>query len=870
MKKTPARPLNSVLLRLLALRLLLPMWLLTLLVTGLPAYLGKQHIETRQRSQAHALARITEDYLEHASRMLDALAGLAETGAPEEMDAAMQSAWENYGYFDTLYQLDKKGVVTLVAPADLRYQGLDMSRQPYFRPTGAGSGVTVSLPFISPHTGQPTVYITRPLAGGGLLVGELSLGALQEAVTAGHDEQDEYSVFVADGSGALLAHPRPELVAQQENVGHLEIVRRGLAGEATQLYTIDGAWVLGVAAPLERVGWVVVAQAPVAAIYGPYIKGTGLFFLLMLALGLILVAYLGRQLQGQIAAPLAWLAREAEALAAGDFAGSRALAAAPSAFAEVGALEADFQRMSQAVQAREEALRESEERYRQLVENANDFIYRTDASGHLTFANPATLRVTGYSEEELIGRHYLELIRPDSRQDAERFYGRQYAKKTQNTYYEFPAIASDGTEKWFGQNVQLLMEGDRFVGFQAMARDITQRRRAEEMLKRRDQALAMLYETSMSLSSNLPLDAVLQSVAGQLTRALGSSRCVLSLYRHEENQLETLVDHSAAWPDRTEPPGTMYNLDDYAATRRVLESGRPLVVQHDDPTADEAELAWMRGEGVCTLLMLPLVTRDRTLGLVELIDEVRRRDYAPEEIRLAESLAAQAAVAIENARLYEAEKELHRQARRDAETRAVLLREVNHRVKNNLTAILGLLSIERRRTAREQSPAYQALVNDLTNRINSLAQVHSLLSAAEWQPLLLSDLARQIIHTALQSLPGSESISVSVTPSSVQVTPDQAHNLAMVINELTTNTLKHAVQGRGRAQITVRITPDDEVIQCEFRDDGPGYAPEVLRLECQNVGMSLIHNLVRKGLRGELELRNDQGAVTIIRFKMIE
>jgi two-component sensor histidine kinase len=212
---------------------------------------------------------------------------------------------------------------------------------------------------------------------------------------------------------------------------------------------------------------------------------------------------------------------------------------------------------------------------------------------------------------------------------------------------------------------------------------------------------------------------------------------------------------------------------------------------------------------------------------------------------------------------------LYEQARQDAETKSMLLREVNHRVKNNLSAILGLLSIERRHAAKEQSLAYQALVNDLTNRIKGLDQVHSLLSAARWQPLLLSDLAQQIIRTALPSLSSGKSVAVTVTPSPVRVAPDQAHNLALIINELATNTVKHALQGQDTVQITVSITLDGDTVQCEFRDDGPGYAPDVLRGERQNVGMYLVRTLVRKGLRGELDLGNDRGAVTTIRFKVM-
>jgi len=101
------------------------------------------------------------------------------------------------------------------------------------------------------------------------------------------------------------------------------------------------------------------------------------------------------------------------------------------------------------------------------------------------------------------------------------------------------------------------------------------------------------------------------------------------------------------------------------------------------------------------------------------------------------------------------------------------------------------------------------------------------------------------------------------------VTPDQAHNLALVINELATNTIKHALQERDTAHITVRIAlEDDDTVQFEFRDDGPGYPEDVLRLERYSVGFELIQNMVRQGLQGELSLRTDHGAVAVIRFQV--
>jgi diguanylate cyclase (GGDEF)-like protein/PAS domain S-box-containing protein len=131
----------------------------------------------------------------------------------------------------------------------------------------------------------------------------------------------------------------------------------------------------------------------------------------------------------------------------------------------------------------EKALRESEERYRALVENANDIVFRTNKKGYFTFANLSTIRVSGYEEEEIIGRHYLSLIRPDMREEAVNFFRDQMVGGIKNTYSEYPAVKKDGSEIWLGQNTQLIIEDGNVTGFQAVSRDITERRRLEKELK---------------------------------------------------------------------------------------------------------------------------------------------------------------------------------------------------------------------------------------------------------------------------------------------------------------------------------------------------------------------------------------------------
>lgn len=151
--------------------------------------------------------------------------------------------------------------------------------------------------------------------------------------------------------------------------------------------------------------------------------------------------------------------------------------------------------------------------YRQLVERASDIIYETDANGYFMYANPVASRLVGRPIEELVGLRFTQLIRDDARLAAEEFYAKQAMTGTATTYYEFPMITAHGGEVWIGQNVQLLTKGREIVGFQAVARDITDRYQTDRF---KDELLAVVsHELRTPLTAIRGALGLLQS--GRLT-----------------------------------------------------------------------------------------------------------------------------------------------------------------------------------------------------------------------------------------------------------------------------------------------------------------------------------------------------------------
>lgn len=278
----------------------------------------------------------------------------------------------------------------------------------------------------------------------------------------------------------------------------------------------------------------------------------------------------------------------------------------------------------------EQALRESEQRYGSLVSQATDIIYTAGLDGRFAFVNAASCSVMGYQEQELLGKHYLELIREDFRDTAQRFYQRQLAERVPSTYLEFPAISKDGREIWFGQRVQLRFKEQAVVGVEAIARDITARKMAERALEERAKCAAFVAEVSLLLNHDEPLDRQLQRCTDAAVQHLGAAFTRIWLLKPGDL---CATCHKASWcQDHAlclhlqASSGLSTNLN--GEYRRVplgaLKIGRiaqgqgALVTNdalHDDRLPNKS---WMQEHGLRSFAGFPLVVEGQVFGVLGL------------------------------------------------------------------------------------------------------------------------------------------------------------------------------------------------------------------------------------------------------------
>lgn len=172
--------------------------------------------------------------------------------------------------------------------------------------------------------------------------------------------------------------------------------------------------------------------------------------------------------------------------------------------------------------------------------------------------------------------------------------------------------------------------------------------------RQRELELEALLTIARAVSSSLQLPEVLEQAATTLARLLRVDFCSLSDYLPERNGIVTSAIFSADGDvSGIGDLGLYFSLDDYPATRKVLESGQPIVNRLDDSNTDPAEIKQLLHDEMYTSLIIPLRIRGQSLGLAELFSADPNRFFKTEEVQFACALADQVAVAIENARLYE-------------------------------------------------------------------------------------------------------------------------------------------------------------------------------------------------------------------------
>ncbi len=361
--------------------------------------------------------------------------------------------------------------------------------------------------------------------------------------------------------------------------------------------------------------------------------------------------------------------------------------------------------------------------------------------------------------------------------------------------------------------------------------------------------LQTLQKVTAVVTSTLDLTRVLETIAEQAA-VLGQAD-VVSMYElgPDGESLTFLAGYEATTGEGSQ----------------VLEEVRKEAVrramQMSNLSVDEALAVIATSENSSeagTVFCIPLRTAHGTIGGICLHFDAGNGP-SREQIDLLQSFCNTAAIAIEQARLYD-------DARRSLTSKSALLQEMHHRVRNNLQTVAALLSMHVRRAGDQ---AWALPLKEAVNRIRSIAAVHDLLTREDIGITTVNEVAKLVTDEAATTLvpPDAEYI-FFVEGEAAEVSSREATVLAILINELVANAVLHGLQGRRVGIVKVAIGLIGGQVTVRVEDSGKGFRPGFRAEVDGGLGLQIAQNLVSTDLRGNVALEPSPlgGAAVVLTF----
>ncbi|MBU0705484.1 MAG: GAF domain-containing protein [Chloroflexi bacterium] len=317
-----------------------------------------------------------------------------------------------------------------------------------------------------------------------------------------------------------------------------------------------------------------------------------------------------------------------------------------------------FREPEQQRQQAEQALRESEEKYRAILENIEEAYYEMDLAGSFTFFNDALCRVLGYTRDELMGMNYRQYMDEETAEKA--YY-------TFNTVYrtgEFAKIVDweiikkgrgvttkDGARRAVAASVSLMTDlvGGEPIGFRGIVRDVTERRQVEDEIVKLNRELTALNSIGQALISVLDVQETLTVITDRVINLMGVEAASVVLRDTAKGDLW----FAAASGQGAEFVQSVRLPLGQGVAGWVVQNGEPVMVS--DVSKDTrwfSDLDEQSGLAISSILCVPMQTKGQTIGAIEAMNK-KSGTFDEADLRFLTSIAAPAATAIENARLFE-------------------------------------------------------------------------------------------------------------------------------------------------------------------------------------------------------------------------
>ncbi|MDG2246292.1 MAG: PAS domain S-box protein [Flavobacteriales bacterium] len=458
----------------------------------------------------------------------------------------------------------------------------------------------------------------------------------------------------------------------------------------------------------------------------------------------------------------------------------------------------------------EQKLRDSEERYRDLFENASDFIFSVDTEGKFKYANKAFLRTLGYAKKDL-PKLKLDQVVIDSdlklNKPLDSFAGRTLELEFKSKKGDIINVYGDSSVK------EKEGKPDRV---RAIFRDITDLKAHE----------------NSALEQGAKLESIFNSTENMMIWTMNLDGCLTS--SNKNFRMWASVDLDAAIKEKDAILDLLSNNVNSDVYQNSL---------NDFNTAFK---------GIATQFELPLLTVGGSeLWLQVFVNPV----YINEEMKEVSCLAYDITD----------RKEIDRRILDSLKEKEVLLQEVHHRVKNNLQVISSILNLQSSFVDDEKT---LAILDESQSRIKTMSYIHeSLYQTSDFSSIEFTEYISTLASNLIQSY-GSKDCVVHLKTDfdEIYLNLDQAIPCGLIINELVSNAMKYAYEGKSEGILGLSIKEKEGVINLQVTDNGVGMPEDYNPEESDSLGIYLVYALVEQ-LDATIQIKNENGTRFLLTFE---
>ena len=507
---------------------------------------------------------------------------------------------------------------------------------------------------------------------------------------------------------------------------------------------------------------------------------------------------------------------------------------------------------------------EAEARYRDLYENAPDVYLTVTATGEITECNAAASLSLGYPCEKLVGKSLVDLAGAASKP----FVQQALVMLANHGSVDVPQLTlrrSDGDERDASLSATAVYAGEDVVAARVLVRDITDIVAAE-----RDHRFQV--ELGDLLHGSESVRAVFVRTTSQVSDYLALDKCHFAEIEPDTKQVVVHQYTRGKKKDSDEvAPISAFE----AVGLGSLLRGARLVV--DDMATDARfaklyEAAYAPRE-IRSFIAIPLMRGGQCVAYFGAVS-AKVRHWTPRELSLVQSLAERAWLWSEHLRSLHHLRDLSHYLEKRVEERThalvgaltekdALIKEIHHRVKNNLQVISSMLRLQARQITL---PELRDVFDESQQRIQTIALVHErLYQSRDLSNIGFDEYLKSLVENVMYAQNAGDRVTASTDVQGVNLPIQIAIPCGLIVNELVTNSLKHAFPDGRAGTIKVSMTSKDDNIELSVADDGVGLPASVDPTKAKTLGLDLVYTFAEQ-LDAKVEVKSSRGTAFTLRF----